>query len=319
MREHLKQYLDQGRAQNVRGLRVLLEYFYATEQFAPLRNSKIPVISVFGSARARPKMIAFKQSYELGKRLYRAGYAVVTGASRGVMAAANRGVADAIATELLAKAKRKNKDAIIKSAAYRRQLKRYSLGLSISLPFEEDENPWVGSAATFHYFMIRKFFFATLSQGFIACEGGWGTRDELFEILTLVQTGKSPLMPVIYISPEPEHLKVDLAHALRLHYIDDDDMKLINIVKRPAAALHIVERFYRHVERIKYTEDNVIRLYLKKESMQGLQRRVKTLWKRYGHAFDEYRWHADRLDLIGFHNHSYGLLRAFIDDLNRTR
>jgi uncharacterized protein (TIGR00730 family) len=316
MRDHLKEYLDKGRAANVRGLRVLLEYFYAVEQFAPMRNTKIPVVSVFGSARSKPNKIAFKQGYELGRRLYHAGYAVVTGASRGVMEATNQGVSHAIIQELKEKYPHKNNQELLQHKTYKKRLRDYSLGLRISLPFEEKENPWVGSAATFHYFMIRKFFFATLSQAFVACEGGWGTRDELFEMLTLVQTGKNPLMPIIYLSPEPDHLKADLAHSLRLKYIDKEDLHLLNIVKRPGDAVRIISNFYRHVERIKYPTKDMIRIFWKHPGDSGLERRFQSLWKHYSRYFRKYHWRKTRLELFGFNGRSFGVVRQLINKLN---
>lgn len=317
MRDHIKDYLDRGRSANVRGLRVLLEYFYAMEAFTPVKTSRVPVVSVFGSARSQASTPAYKQGMELGKRLYESGFAVVTGASRGVMAAANRGVADAIAAELAKDKKKLSDEDIRHSAEFEKRLRAYSLGLRISLPFEEEENPWVGSAATFDYFMVRKFFFATLSQAFIACEGGWGTRDELFEITTLVQTGKSPVMPIIYLSPDPSHLKQDLEHSRKAGYIDQDDIKLLDVVKRPVDAVKIIQNFYTHIERIKYGWNNVIRIFLKPKSERIIKKRLVSVWKNYGKYFAGYRWKKGRLELIDFQGSSYGVVRQFIDQLNK--
>ena len=164
--------------------------------------------------------------------------------------------------------------------------------------------------------MIRKFFFATLSQAFIACEGGWGTRDELFEMLTLVQTGKNPLMPIIYLSPEPDHLKADLEHSLRLKYIDKEDLHLLNIVKRPGDAVRIIRNFYRHVERIKYPTKDLIRIYWKLPLDRALEHRFQSLWPHYARYFQKYHWRKTRLELIGFNARSFGVLREFINKLN---
>lgn len=318
MREHLKHYIDQGTAPNIRGLRILLEYFYASEKFSPLKKAKVPVVAVFGSARATSESPPYRRGYEIGKLLYQAGYAVLTGASRGVMQAANQGAADAIAEELLSKNTRQTEDSIRTSNAYKRRLKKYSIGLRISLPVEEEWNPWVGSGATFHYFMLRKFFFATLSRAFIACEGGWGTRDELFEILTLVQTGKSPLMPIIYVSRDPKHLKQDMMHAVKEKYIGREDLHLISIVKRPAQAVKIIQDFYKFIDRIDYFRRDHIRLYFHHRPSHELKAVFEALWPKYGNAFESYRWKGMHLELSGFKGHSYGSLRRLIDKMNQS-
>src|SRR3989338_7925477 len=100
MREHLKEYIDESKTASVRGLRILLEYFYATEIFEPIVRDDIKIISVFGSARTKEGTPEYAAAYELGKCLYRDGFAVVTGASCGIMQAANQGVADQIAQSL---------------------------------------------------------------------------------------------------------------------------------------------------------------------------------------------------------------------------
>lgn len=315
MREHLKRYIDQGPSPNIRGLRILLEFFYASEKLVHLKRWKIPVVSVFGSARATPNHPAYRRAYEIGKRLYQGGYAVVTGASRGVMEAANQGVSDAIAQSIRHKKKISLKKAMA-SAAYRQELRKYSLGLRISLPKEEEENPWVGSAATFHYFMIRKFFFATLSRAFIACEGGWGTRDEMFEMLTLVQTGKAPLLPIIYVSRNATHLKKDFLHAVKEKYIDPDDLHLIKFVKSPASAVKIIDHFYRRIEFIDYFRGQNIRLTARKKHQAQLKRALKAAWPKYKKFFKDYRWKGRNLELLDFKGRSYGTLRKLIDTLN---
>src|SRR5262245_2832863 len=101
MKEHLKSYIDESKTAHVRGLRILLEYFYATEIFEEVTRGGVKIISIFGSARTKHQSPEYRMAHKLGALLYRAGFAVVTGASRGIMQAANQGVADEIAADLV--------------------------------------------------------------------------------------------------------------------------------------------------------------------------------------------------------------------------
>jgi uncharacterized protein (TIGR00730 family) len=317
MRLHLKEYLDTGNAEGIRGLRIMLEYFYASEIFEVHRKKKIPVVSVFGSARIHPKSSAYKTAHTVGKMLYEENYSVVTGASRGVMQAANQGVADAIAEQLVKKKRAKNLSEARSLPQYKKELKMRSLGLMISLPFEETKNPWVGAFATFHYFMVRKFFFAALSRAFIACEGGWGTRDEFFEMLTLVQTGKAPMMPIIYLSPDPEHLQHDLNHSVEAGYISREDLCLLDIVKTPSAAINKIKHFYHHVAYVEHLKKNNIRIFFHKPISPSMKLKMKQAWKKYSGDYTSYVWNKKSLDLIEFRGASFGSVRQIVDILNK--
>lgn len=317
MRDHLKEYIENSKTPSVRGLRILLEYFYATEIFEPIQERKIKVISVFGSARSKEETPDYRLAHELGGLLYQKGYAVVTGASRGVMQAANQGVADAIATELVKKKRAASVEEARQLAAYEEDLRNYSIGLKISLPFEAESNPFLGSYSVFHYFMVRKFFFATLSSGFIACEGGWGTRDELFEMLTLVQTGKSPLMPIIYISSDATHFKNDLEHSARHHYIDPQDLKLIHIVSNADRAVKIICDFYRVVEQIIEPGDGSVLLSLKKSLSPVLRKKVTDQVHR-SKAFQQVHFEPKKIVLSGFNYSSYGHVSDIVFLLSRS-
>jgi uncharacterized protein (TIGR00730 family) len=317
MKEHLKRYIDEGTSSHLRGIRVLLEFFYASDQFNHLKRARTPVVSVFGSARSKPNSKLYKKAYNIGRLLYDAKYAVLTGGSTGVMEAANQGVADAIVTELDKKKKYGTPDMIRHSEEYTRLLKKYSLGLRISLPVNETENPWLGTTATFHYFMIRKFYFASLSHAFMALEGGWGTRDELFEILTLVQTGKAPLMPIIYVSRDPTHIKVDMTHALKENYISRKDLHLIDFVQQPKRAVSIVTEFYKHFYRLDYMSKNTIRFFLHNPPSREFIRAIKDIWPKFQKGLVEYRLRNKSLYIIRKHGYSYGLIRQFINKLNQ--
>jgi uncharacterized protein (TIGR00730 family) len=129
-------------------------------------------VSIFGSARTRPDAPECLAAEELAGKLVRAGYAVITGGGPGVMEAANRGATEAGGA---------------------------SVGLGIELPFEQGMNPYVNVGINFRYFFTRKTMFVKYAQAFVVFPGGFGTFDELFEALTLVQTGKVTSFPVVLV------------------------------------------------------------------------------------------------------------------------
>ncbi|MDQ1720324.1 MAG: hypothetical protein QOI26_58 [Pseudonocardiales bacterium] len=129
-----------------------------------------PAVSVFGSARTGAEHPEYQQARQLGAALARAGYAVITGGGPGTMEAANRGASEAGGA---------------------------SVGLGIELPFEQRLNDWVDIGLNFRYFFARKTMFVKYAQAFVILPGGFGTLDELFEALTLVQTRKVTRFPVI--------------------------------------------------------------------------------------------------------------------------
>lgn len=131
-----------------------------------------PAVSVFGSARTRPSDPAYAMGVEVGRQLVKAGYAVITGGGPGAMEAANKGAFEAGGT---------------------------SVGLGIELPFETGLNPYVDVGVNFRYFFARKTMFVKYAQGFIVLPGGFGTLDELFEALTLVQTQKVTSFPLVLL------------------------------------------------------------------------------------------------------------------------
>ncbi|EKD50977.1 MAG: hypothetical protein ACD_62C00378G0001 [uncultured bacterium] len=317
MRKHLLEYLDKGESGTVRGLRIMVEYFYALEQLRVVLRPDVKVVSVFGSARLKPDDREYKTAKLLGRALYESGFAVVTGASNGVMQAANEGVYDGILSDLQQVYKNKTLDFIKETAEFKRKLGDYSLGLKISLPFEKEPNPYLGVMATFHYFMVRKFFFAKISSAFIACEGGWGTRDELFEIMTLVQTGKAPLMPIVYISPTPMHMQNDINYAVKKGHIAPEDKKLVNVVTSFKQAIRILNRFYRYVNYISYDKMPHITVYLKKDLSEAQKTKLqKTVVEKYPSVFTGgVRFFKNRFELRSYVHKSYGILRCLIDSL----
>jgi len=129
-----------------------------------------PAVSVFGSARTTPEDPTYAQGVAVGKALVHAGYAVITGGGPGAMEAANKGAFEAGGT---------------------------SVGLGIELPFEQGLNRYVELGVNFRYFFARKTMFVKYAQGFIVLPGGFGTLDELFEAVTLVQTRKVTSFPLV--------------------------------------------------------------------------------------------------------------------------
>lgn len=129
-----------------------------------------PAISVFGSARTKPDDPMYAEAQQIAVQLCDAGYAVITGGGPGAMEAANRGASECGGV---------------------------SVGLGIELPHEQGMNDWVDLGINFRYFFVRKTMFVKYSQGFVVLPGGFGTMDELFEALTLAQTGKITSFPIV--------------------------------------------------------------------------------------------------------------------------
>ncbi len=151
-----------------RALRILSEFVEGFDTLAELP----PAVSIFGSSRAKPDGPECLLAERLAASLARAGFAVITGGGPGVMAAANRGARDAGGL---------------------------SVGLGIELPYEQGMNEWVEIGIDFRYFFARKTMFVKYAQAFCVLPGGFGTMDELFEALTLVQTGKVTRFPVVLL------------------------------------------------------------------------------------------------------------------------
>ncbi|OIV36540.1 Rossman fold protein, TIGR00730 family [Mangrovactinospora gilvigrisea] len=134
-----------------------------------------PAVSVFGSARTPADSPEYKLGVEIGRALVEAGYAVITGGGPGAMEAANKGACEGGGV---------------------------SVGLGIELPFEQGLNPYVDIGVNFRYFFVRKTMFVKYAKGFVVLPGGFGTLDELFEAITLVQTRKVTRFPVILVGTE---------------------------------------------------------------------------------------------------------------------
>ena len=174
-----------------------------------------PAVSVFGSARTTPENPQYEAAVETGRLLADAGFAVITGGGPGIMEAANRGALDAGGL---------------------------SIGCNIELPFEQGMNAYVRTAVNFRYFFVRKTMFVKYAEGFIIFPGGFGTMDELFEALTLIQTGKVRNFPVVLFGTEYWSGLIDWLRST-MHSegkIRATDLELLVVTDSPAEAVHTI-------------------------------------------------------------------------------
>lgn len=179
-----------------------------------------PAVSVFGSARTKPDHEDYLAGETVGRLLVEAGYAVITGGGPGVMEAANKGAAEAGGT---------------------------SVGLGIELPFEQGVNEYVNLGINFRYFFARKTMFLKYAQGFIVMPGGFGTFDELFEAVTLVQTHKVTQFPLVLVGKEYWGGLLEWIRSTALAHgtISQADLDIIYLTDDPAEAVdHVVERVH---------------------------------------------------------------------------
>lgn len=175
-----------------------------------------PCVTVFGSARFRETHPYYLLAQEMGRQIAGLGLTVMTGGGPGLMEAANRGA---------------------------REAGGHSIGMNIVLPAEQRENPYLDRFVTFRYFFVRKVMLVKYSVGFVVLPGGFGTLDELFEALTLVQTGKIKDFPVVlmgtaYWSRMLEFLRGTL---VRNHTIDPTDLDLLTVTDSPEEALEALK------------------------------------------------------------------------------
>ncbi len=180
--------------------------------------AEIPrAVTVFGSARTKPDHPDYVTGMALGGALARAGYAVITGGGPGIMEAANRGCSEAGGL---------------------------SVGLGIELPFEQGLNPWVDLGVGFRYFFARKTMFVKYAQAFVCLPGGFGTLDELFEALVLVQTGKVTRFPVVLLGSRYWGGLIDWLRTSALEHgvISPPDVELITVTDDVDDVVAIVEK-----------------------------------------------------------------------------
>ena len=172
-------------------------------------------VTVFGSARIKPIDPLYNDAYELGKSLSNSGYNVFTGGGPGIMSAANKG-------------------------AYEGKSK--SIGLNIELPQEQSSNPYLDENITFDYFFSRKVMLVKYSSACVYFPGGYGTADELMEVLTLMQTNKMKKVPIIlYDSKFWASLLLWIEHSVEKSYVSKENFELIRVVDSVEEIINIVE------------------------------------------------------------------------------
>jgi uncharacterized protein (TIGR00730 family) len=192
--------------------RIMAEFVEGFEVMAPVG----PAVSVFGSARTKPSDPMYKAAEETARLLAKAKFAVITGGGPGIMEAANKGAYEAGGT---------------------------SVGLNITLPQEQEGNKYQNISIDFHYFYARKVMFTKYADAFICFPGGFGTMDELFEVLTLVQTLKVEAFPVILYGSKFWSGLVDwMQEELREGFIDAEDLDIFKIVDDPAQAVRMIKK-----------------------------------------------------------------------------
>lgn len=182
-----------------------------------------PCVSIFGSARTKPDDPAYLMGVEIGRKLTEHGFGVITGGGPGIMEAGNKGAREGGGT---------------------------SVGLNITLPFEQFSNPYLDKdkSLDFNYFFVRKVMFVKYSQGFIVLPGGFGTLDELFESLTLIQTKKIDPFPVVLVGKEYYGGLVewiDKVMGQKYRNISPEDMFLFKLVDTADEAVEHIVNFYK--------------------------------------------------------------------------
>ena len=187
------------------------------------KMSKIgPCVSIFGSARTNSDDNYYNLTVEIAKKIVKLGFGVITGGGPGVMEAANKGAKEVLGS---------------------------SVGLNIELPFEQNDNSYIDEdkSIDFDYFFVRKVMFMKYSKGFVVMPGGFGTLDELFEAITLIQTKKAERFPIILVGSEfwnkcYNWIKDELVS--KYNYISAKELDLISIVDSSDDVIKILSDFY---------------------------------------------------------------------------
>lgn len=280
------------------------ELRYALKVFAPYRDLR--KVSIFGSARTLEDHDDYRQAAAFGKAMAAAGWQVITGAGGGIMAAGHGGAgADP------------------------------SFGLAIRLPFEQKTNPFIENdpkLINFKYFFTRKLMFVRSSHAIALFPGGFGTMDEGFEVLTLVQTGKAVPMPIVFIdSPGGDFWRgwQDYVenHLLARKLIGPDDLRLYKITGKIDEAVHEVRHFYSNFHSVRYSRDDlIIRMHCRPTDAQLAEISKKFSDIKTKRDFrlsdalpveraEESLLHLHRL-VFAFNRRDHGRLRMLIDHLN---
>jgi len=282
----------------------LRELRYAFRLFAPYAGKR--KVTIFGSARTQPEKEEYKQAVEFGRLISEAGFMVITGAGSGIMQAGHEGAG-----------------------------LENSFGVNIRLPWEQSANPVIAEdkkLVTFKYFFTRKLIFIRHSDAIALFPGGFGTFDEGFEAMTLMQTGKSQLMPLVLIDkPGGTYWKTwDInirEQLLKNKLISPEDLNLYHVTESPDDAVKVITRFYRNYHSTRFVKDRlVIRLKTAPTSsaLAGMNKdfsdiivdgKIEVIDATPDEVEDN-----DNLDLkritFNFNRRDYGKLRQLVDVLN---
>ena len=280
------------------------ELRYAFKLFAP--HSHVRKVTMFGSARTLPARAEYQQAVEFARRIAAEGWMIITGAGPGIMQAGHEGAGP-----------------------------ENSFGANIRLPWEQSANPIIQKdkkLITFKYFFTRKLTFVRHSDAIVLFPGGFGTMDEGYEALTLMQTGKSRMMPLVlmdwpggaYWRTWDKHIR---EHLLRNQFISPDDLKLYQITDDVEEAVRIITRFYRNYHSMRFVHELLV-IRLKHapspHAIAGLNQDFADIIlgqpiQAIGPTPEE-REDSQFLDLprlaFGFNRRDYGRLRQLIDVLN---
>ncbi|MDQ7986577.1 LOG family protein [Pseudomonas sp. G34] len=283
-------------------LRELERAFAVLERFRHRRK-----VTVFGSARTQPGHPVYALARELGSTLARHDLMVITGAGGGIMAAAHEG------------AGRDN-----------------SLGFNITLPFEQSANAVMKGSdnlLSFHFFFLRKLFFVKEADALVLCPGGFGTLDEALEVITLIQTGKSPLVPVILLDEPDGTFWQGLLDYIQQNldsngYILSSDMNLMRLVHDAESAAQEIDRFYANFHSSRWLKDQFVvrmRHALSEAALAQLNLQFADLCKHGD--IQQQRTGDERIDgrelcalprlLFAFSGRNAGRLRELLDLINQ--
>src|SRR5580658_11118036 len=232
----LKLLTDVKDSGDVRIIKIALrELRYAFRLFAPYIGKR--KVTIFGSARTQPDAPEYRQAVEFGRKISEAGFMVITGAGNGIMQAGHEGAGP-----------------------------EKSFGVNIRLPWEQAANPVIAEdkkLVTFKYFFTRKLIFIRHSDAIVLFPGGFGTFDEGYESLTLMQTGKGQLMPLGLVDKKGGTYwktwdKNVREHLLRGKLISPDDLNLYQITDSADEAVKIVSRFYRNYDSTQFVREQLV-------------------------------------------------------------
>ena len=286
--------------------RALKDMKYASEVFQPYRSRR--KVALFGSARTKPEEKEYRTGVEFSRRMLEEGYMTITGAGPGIMAAGNEGAT-----------------------------REHSFGLNINLPFEASANEFIigdHKCIDFNYFFTRKLAFVKEADAGVGMPGGVGTMDEVFEALTLIQTGKATLYPIVCLdAPGGTYWKAwnqfVEEHLYRLGMISESDFSLYKVTDDVEEAVAEITKFYRNFHSYRYVGDRlVLRLHgaLSERTLRSLNEDFGAMLKsgkiEQGGALEEERNEPDLAELpriiLRHKRGDFGLLREFINRINEA-